>query len=229
MLKRRLVDNQNIYKIDDDTVFLAHADGTTDDALGGSGLSGTVGYSKGKFNLSFDLNSSRYLKVPDNIWKTQLGGKSWTIDFWLYNRMTSFSDSFTFCSSWGDDKNNTSPNSYTIFIGTINDSNAASGAGVGITTFSYNAGTKLINTYVGTNIWHHVAVSYDKSENKMYFFINGILQGSANCYLSGHSSSLYLNYKGDDGHKGNCKIDEFRLSKVCRWKSDFTPPDKPYK
>lgn len=29
MLKRRLVDNQNIYKIDDDTVFLAHADGTT--------------------------------------------------------------------------------------------------------------------------------------------------------------------------------------------------------
>lgn len=48
MLKRRLVDNQNIYRIDDDTVFLAHADGTTDDALGGSGLSGTVGYSDGE-------------------------------------------------------------------------------------------------------------------------------------------------------------------------------------
>ena len=47
MLKRRLVDNQNIYRIDDDTVFLAHEDGTTDDALGGSGLSGTVGYSEG--------------------------------------------------------------------------------------------------------------------------------------------------------------------------------------
>lgn len=80
------------------------------------------------------------------------------------------------------------------------------------------------------NTWHHFAVTYDGIKFKVYtdgeykmeierypIKLGGIF--SIGCHADLNQSSVE-NFKG-------C-IDEFRISNIVRWTSDFTPPTAPY-
>lgn len=84
--------------------------------------------------------------------------------------------------------------------------------------YGINAG----NVNVGK--WYHVAMARDIN-NKLFCFIDGILVGQLLC--SSYSLRLYnidLNRQRDGSNRGSFVIDNFRISDVARWVSDFTPP-----
>lgn len=85
-------------------------------------------------------------------------------------------------------------------------------------SYGINAG----NVNVGK--WYHVAMARDIN-NKLFCFIDGILVGQLPC--SSYSLRLYdidLNRQRDGSNRGSFVIDNFRISDVARWVSDFTPP-----
>lgn len=85
-------------------------------------------------------------------------------------------------------------------------------------SYGINAG----NVNVGK--WYHVAMARDIN-NKLFCFIDGILVGQLRC--PSYSLRLYnidLNRQRDGSNRGSFVIDNFRISDVARWVSDFTPP-----
>lgn len=85
-------------------------------------------------------------------------------------------------------------------------------------SYGINAG----NVNVGK--WYHVAMARDIN-NKLFCFIDGILVGQLLC--PSYSLRLYnidLNRQRDGSNRGSFVIDNFRISDVARWVSDFTPP-----
>lgn len=85
-------------------------------------------------------------------------------------------------------------------------------------SYGINAG----NVNVGK--WYHVAMARDIN-NKLFCFIDGILVGQLRCHsYSLRSYNIDLNRQRDGSNRGSFVIDNFRISDVARWVSDFTPP-----
>lgn len=85
-------------------------------------------------------------------------------------------------------------------------------------SYGINAG----NVNVGK--WYHVAMARDIN-NKLFCFIDGILVGQLLC--PSYSLRLYnidLNRQRDGSNRGSFVIDNFRISDVARWTSNFDPP-----
>lgn len=57
-------------------------------------------------------------------------------------------------------------------------------------------------------------------------FVNGILiiNTKINNTLSLRSYNLGINTRGDGMDNGNFMMDDFRISDIARWESDFEPP-----
>jgi len=87
------------------------------------------------------------------------------------------------------------------------------------------------NTSLSINTWYHIAIVRYGNTVK--------------CYINGTAEATTLDVTGQDFHSkaalmiGNTPvnfateglngwIDEFRISKVARWTSNFTPPSEPY-
>lgn len=84
--------------------------------------------------------------------------------------------------------------------------------------YGINAG----NVNVGR--WYHVAMARN-IDNKLFCFINGILVGQLQC--PSYSLRLYnidFNRQRDGSNRGSFVIDNFRISDVARWTSNFDPP-----
>lgn len=89
-------------------------------------------------------------------------------------------------------------------------------------TYRGTYGINVGNVNVGK--WYHVAMARDIN-NKLFCFIDGILVGQLQC--PSYSLRLYnidLNRQRDGSCRGSFVIDNFRISDVARWVSDFTPP-----
>lgn len=78
------------------------------------------------------------------------------------------------------------------------------------------------------NQWCHVAIV--RQDGKLWsVYVNGSLGGSFTTDKnSGYYSSFYLGKYRDYSRYLNGKIDEFRISDIARWTSDFQVPTKPY-
>lgn len=77
-------------------------------------------------------------------------------------------------------------------------------------------------TSVTPGLWYHCAVTMDGSAIKLY--LNGKLEVSATLELPYRSGQLKINSWNDDSNWfGNCYIDEFRVSNIIRWTTNFTP------
>lgn len=69
---------------------------------------------------------------------------------------------------------------------------------------------------------------------KRYFFILFVLKictfrfANYTTMVSGYYSSLMIGKYRDYGLYLNGMIDEFRISNIARWTSNFTPPARPY-
>lgn len=85
-------------------------------------------------------------------------------------------------------------------------------------SYGVNAGS------VNVGKWYHVAIVRSLSD-RLLCFIDGIFLG--HLPYPTYSLRLYnidLNRQRDGSNRGSFVIDNFRISDVARWVSDFTPP-----
>lgn len=178
----------------------------------------TVSTSIKKFNASFLLSNNKYL-IFNKMSTLNINGE-WTIDFWEYSNGASDYGALLMNRKYpyGD-------------IG-------GTGVVMGYQGVNYLAGTGNWgnNTKIKDKpnyIWVHWAIV--KSGNSITSYKNGLKFAqftsstigaidNNNYYTIGvwdHSASGY-------GNNYNAYIEEFRISDIARWASNFTPPTQPY-
>ena len=105
--------------------------------------------------------------------------------------------------------------------------------GLGITFHADNTSESFISTYTYPTLkkWSHIAVVCHNWN--VMIFIDGYLKGEGllkSSILPSYSLRLGGQNRrdGDPLYSIKSKIDEFRVSDIARWTSNFTPPTKPY-
>lgn len=130
-----------------------------------------------------------------------------TIDFWMY----SISGNGGFSSSAPPGVGGILLNSDCVLVGSR--------------SISLNNNTFLIKQ------WAHYAIV--KKVDTIYYFVNGALIKSAQftsalLNVSNNTIAINTRYPSDGSYnQGENYYDEFRVSNVARWTSDFTPPTNP--
>lgn len=81
-----------------------------------------------------------------------------------------------------------------------------------------------------TDAFHHYALCIDTTKNTTKFFIDGVLLYSgASIPLGTYESNAYFSfYPPSSTSYDSLYIDEFRISNVARWDSNFSVPTAPY-
>ena len=164
---------------------------------------------------SMQLNGSSYLTTADSVdW--YFASADFTIDFWAY--VTSGASGYiNFVEQYQDSSN------FWILYHSSN----------GNTYFQQNhSGSVEFNpAWAWTplpNTWYHLALV--RSGTNLYLFVNGSSQGTKTLSLAVRDIAGALNISKTDlgigGVTGN--IDEFRISNIARWTSNFTPPVAAY-
>jgi hypothetical protein len=222
------IDNKKIKKIytgvpifngiDKNTIFVLHGDNIVD----GSGnnvtvtnYNATVSNAQSKFgNSSIYFNGSARIDItPYNF-----GANDFTIDWWEY--VTSSSSESRFCSSftaseWGG------------LLGGYNGTLTYVSTNYSKSWDLVNGVTMFSNTL---NTWVHWAMV--RSGNTLTTYRNGVkfASTSINGAIS-HSESYKFaigDYRSGDHSYFIGYIDEFRISNIARWTSNFTPPTERY-
>lgn len=205
-------------QLDLNTVLLLNGDTLTDSSLYNhavinNGVTISSTYTKfGSGSLAFN-GSSSYLKINSSLFN--FGDGNFTFDWWEY------------CTG----------NSATRFALSVNGGCGGMCAGGGYdanTLYMSNDGTSWNITadvafYKTVAQWVHWAVV--RSGTTVYTFRNGSLVWSKTI-----SGSVFWNDTGliigsflyDSNHYFGGYIDEFRVSNVARWTSNFIPPSAPY-
>lgn len=198
---------------DENTLLLLHGEDLTDGSIYGhtvtnSGVSVSSAQSKfGGSSLYFN-GSSRLFISPVDLF--EFGTGDWTFDAWVYP-LSQSNDNFFFSGAA----------SGALFMGR---STGNSTLGIGRANVAWD---NTIASTLALNTWNHVA--YVKSSNKIYYFVNGKLIGSANNTISYGILGGVLNI-GSQGanYYFNGYMDEVRMSNIARWTENFTPPTEPY-
>ena len=143
-----------------------------------------------------------------------------TIDFWIYPNERNESLLFG-CTQAGDSIRQCGA----LFLYIYN--------GLGITFHADNTSESFISTYTYPTLkkWSHIAVVCHNWN--VMIFIDGYLKGEGllkSSILPSYSLRLGGQNRrdGDPLYSIKSKIDEFRVSDIARWTSNFTPPTKPY-
>lgn len=201
---------------DANTIRLMHFNADFSDSVTGDSPVSTTNVSlqePGKFgkSLYFDGNP------PSDFYYPALSSSpdKWTIDFWIY--LTQYQNSQSVAYLIGTTLNEAQSsllriNSDGIYVEVGYQSSIISGGDP-----------------VSLNEWHHIAVTYADNTYKCY--LDGNLYGSQTTDKKVYfTRSLWIGsfyaYNGDYTMRG--MIDEFRISNIVRWDSNFTPPDKEY-
>ena len=91
-------------------------------------------------------------------------------------------------------------------------------------TFVAAGGTRITGSVVSANTWHHIAVTRQGTDTKLFF--NGTQVGSTytdtNVYVQG---SVYIGARPDGANNFNGYIDDLRITKgIARYTANFTVP-----
>lgn len=82
-------------------------------------------------------------------------------------------------------------------------------------------GSKASDAIIGR--WYHIAMV--RVDYTLYGFVDGKRSVSFPCYnISLRYSNIDFNRQRDGSNRGSFVIDNFRISDVARWTSDFDPP-----
>ena len=82
-------------------------------------------------------------------------------------------------------------------------------------------GDRMADIFIGT--WYHIAIV--RVNGRLYGFVDGKLSVSLPCSnISLRYRNIDFNRQRDGGHRAPFVIDNFRISDVARWTSDFDPP-----
>lgn len=165
-------------------------------------------------DYSAEVSNNSYL----TIYRRDMPSWRYTFEFWIY--MTSYftsvdqglaSESSSLYSSW------TVKNPMFYTTNNIYEINFYTGV--------YN--NIIQRSSVSLDTWHHVA--YTRNENRWYTFLDGvkITNGSADPCPPLLWTGTYFRIGGTMGGV-TAYIDEFRISDICRYTEDFTPPTAPF-
>lgn len=213
-------------KFDDiNTVFLIHGNSILDSSLYNvqiinNGVGTSTAQSKfGSGSLFFD-GSSRLLFPSSTI---VFGNNNFTIEWWEYPTTTFTNKNGTRFSSLYT----TQQNQYGGFLIGYNSTNVYCSSLLS-NSWDLVSGEKMID--VSPNQWTHWA--FIRIGNRLYSYKNGNLFSSTE--LVGtivYNDSINMcigDYRVGDPSYFTGYIEEFRISNVARWSSNFIPPTKPY-
>ena len=81
---------------------------------------------------------------------------------------------------------------------------------------------------ISTNTWYHIEVS--ENGDDYYIFVDGILRGNVSSTVrpAVDTSVVYIGYDASDMNYFTGKMDEYRVSDICRHTSDFVIPQAAY-
>lgn len=85
------------------------------------------------------------------------------------------------------------------------------------------------------NLWHHIAVVWDSTTNFKQIYLNGVATGAAPInanpvvVVSGtYPAQMTIGAVQSGSAGGGHFYDEFRISNIARYTTDFTPPTEPF-
>lgn len=210
---------------DEHTLLLLHFDGDFNDATGHFILNNTgaiIDTGNKKFGTGGAYFHNGLLIFQDKSWFADLlATGNYTLDFWLKRRFD-FSPSGLDNELCFSDDYTQDTRGYMLNFQVESNGDNFIMYGNYTNWLVYN-----FKDYFKQGDWNHIAVT---SENKYHrFFINGMMIGSRpnfNPYLRIHN--LCIGGRQGPGQATDGYYDEFRISNVARWTSNFTPPTKPY-
>ncbi|PJI09331.1 MULTISPECIES: Ig-like domain-containing protein [Clostridium] len=225
----KLLDNTSIgagsntqnEEVDQYTKLLMHMDdGKFKDECGHTIINNgvTVDTSNKKFgNSSAYFNGNSGLDIPCTSSEFNFGNKDFTIDFWF--SLPSFSGNKYFVSFNSD-------LSFAIATSNI----VSNGLWVGIGNgSSWTYGMETGENSVSFNTWHHFALVRKDSSLSIYLDgtnIKTLNIGTVN--ILNPNSKITIGYAPWFSSHLTGNIDEFRISNIARWTSNFTPPTNSY-
>lgn len=169
--------------------------------------------SEGKFGDCYNIDTDKTLNFDVNL------SNEFTIE-WLEFRTATANHQYIF-------SNSLTKNTKNIFMVGYNGSNANNGSSISF-YYGVNESSFLANGSVGQimlNQWVHRAITY--RNNSLKFYQNGSIVNTftvSNLNLN----TLYLGGCWDTSSSNAIKIDEFRVSDICRYESDFTVPTEAF-
>jgi hypothetical protein len=209
-----------MYEIDEYTVSLLHFDDGIKDETGKVWTAkngASVSTAQSKFgNSSLYLNGiNQYLVIPyDSSFDFSSG--DFTVEFWVkFPSAPKPTQTFAGMANTTIEK---SPSDVQWGIYTssgIIDSEVCSGQ------IQYTGNSSSVPSI---DTWYHVAIV--KNGTTFLQFINGILTSSTTCSATLNSNTAFGMLIGVDTWSNayaNCYMDEFRISKIARWSSNFDP------
>lgn len=163
--------------------------------------------SEGKFGSCFSINQS-YITFNKSIELNCNTG--FTIDFWI--NPSRFDNSYQYHLSSGLN-----------FISYDKNKVYCSMCGINKDAF-------YVNEPLTLNEFTHIAIVGEN--NVIKIFINGILKSSKNAVNTiqtfNTNNKFFIYQNGSTSHNPVCKIDEFRISNIARWQTDFEVPTREY-
>jgi Laminin G domain. len=219
------------YSVDQYTVSLLHFNDGIKDETGKvwtayNGAAASTAQSKfGGSSLSLN-GVNQYINTPVNA-DFNMGNGNFTVDFWL----KCASNNSTVRQTIVDQRNNS-------LSGTIGEEFRIEIAETGYLVFSVMTGIDGTSEYdltsstkIADTDWHHIACV--RANSLLLLFVDGGKVGSLNIgtlAVNALNNPLTIGRFGDySGRYFNGYIDEFRISNIARWTSDFDPetPNNP--
>ena len=203
------------------TILLLHCENFKDDSLNKNSVTNYSAniVSSGKFDKGISLQENQYILTDATIDPS----KDFTIDWWEYSTGKTSSDK-ALCIN-----RNSMPSNHAqgMLIG-YNGIGLYTGSGTG----SWNGFSSVTIKDKVDNVWVHWALV--KQGSKWTTYKNGVQFWSATSsvtptfdtgfVIGGWTTNQTLNYSGY-----NAIIDEFRISNIARWTSNFEVSTEPYK
>ena len=205
-----------------DTLLLMHFDSSDKDECGHStSFGGVFFYNTGKFENCIRASSQGFYLNTDLVIDLS---KDFTIEMFIYNSY--ITDVAT--SGFGVYVSGYNDNNLQWFINYAGDYPNRFGiwwaSPYGMTATKYD---KNLTQFMTSSKWMHVAMVYSISEDYIEFYIDGKAIGYKQPIMIPDSSKapsgpFYIHANEP------WMIDELRVSSIVRYKSDFTPPEKPF-
>ena len=169
----------------------------------------------GSAAVAFTGASAGYILLSGTDPAQAFGTGDFTIDFWLWKNVATALYVF-----------DTRPSA-----GTGNNMYMASAVTTNVIQVGASTAVRITGTIpIPLNTWTHVAVVRSAGVTKLY--VNGVKDGAdyvdATNYVAALNRPLLGGAFNGTSAPFNGYIDEFRMSNVARWLSDFTPPTAPY-